>query len=283
MYQQLTTFAIDLLRQCAWLVLLMIVFVPLERLFKLHSQNVFRKSFGSDLIYWFLNGILPKIVLILPLTVLSAGFHHFVPIAFYHSVAALPLWLRMSAAMVVGEIGAYWGHRWSHEIPFLWRFHAIHHSAEEIDWLVSSRVHPVDHYFTRFCMLVPMYLLGLAQPMSNRVDMVSVLVTVIGTYWGFFIHANVNWRFGWLEWLVATPAFHHWHHTNDGPQVIDKNYASTLPWLDKLFGTFYLPANAWPEKYGTDTPVSAHLSGQLFDPLTQPAAPAVLSRPVGTV
>ena len=272
MQQRLATFAIDLLRQCAWLALLTIVFVPLERLFSLHSQKIFRRSFASDLFYWFMNGLLPKVVLVVPLTVLSAGFHRLVPLAFYAYMTGLPLWLRMSAAMVAGETGAYWGHRWSHEIPFLWRFHAIHHSAEEIDWMVTSRVHPVDHYFTRFCMLVPMYLLGLAQPMSNKVDVVSVAVLLVGTYWAFFIHANLNWRFGWLEWLVATPAFHHWHHTNDGPQVIDKNYASTLPWIDKLFGTLYLPLDQWPEKYGTDTPVSVHLSGQLLDPLTQATA-----------
>ena len=173
----------------------------------------------------------------------------------------------MLAALVVGEIGAYWGHRWSHEIPFLWRFHAIHHSAEEIDWLVSSRVHPVDHYFTRFCMLAPMYVLGLAQPMAGHVDWVSLLVLIVGQYWGFFIHANVKWRFGWFEWLISTPAFHHWHHTNDSAEVLDKNYASTLPWIDKMFGTFYLPKNQWPGKYGTDTAVPVGVVGQLFDPL----------------
>jgi sterol desaturase/sphingolipid hydroxylase (fatty acid hydroxylase superfamily) len=267
MYQHLLSFTLQLIRLCFWLVLLMIVFVPLERIFSRRSQKVFRQSCWTDLTYYFLGGILPKLLLILPLTVVSAVFHHLVPLAFYDSVAAMPLWLRMSAAMVVGETGAYWGHRWSHEIPFLWRFHALHHSAEDIDWLVSSRAHPVDHFFTRFCMLVPMYALGLAQPMGNRVDLVSMIVTVLGTYWGFFIHANLNWRFGWMEWLLATPAFHHWHHTNDGPDVINKNYAPMLPWVDFIFGTLHLPKNQWPEKYGTATHVSRGIAGQLLDPL----------------
>ena len=67
---------------------------------------------------------------------------------------------------MAGEIGYYWGHRWSHEIPFLWRFHSIHHSAEEIDFLVNTRAHPFDMVFGRFCGLVPMYVLGLGGPVG---------------------------------------------------------------------------------------------------------------------
>jgi sterol desaturase/sphingolipid hydroxylase (fatty acid hydroxylase superfamily) len=262
-------FALDFLRLCVWLVLLGAVFVPLERWCALRPQKVFRKAFGADLVYYFLGGILPKLLLILPLTLISAGLHHFEPIRFYPRVASMPLGTRVAAAMVVGEIGSYWGHRWSHEIPLLWRFHAIHHSAEEIDWLVNTRAHPVDLLFTRLCSLTPMYVLGLAQPLANSLDLVPVLVTLAGTFWGFFIHANVSWRFGWLEWLLSSPAFHHWHHTNDGPERINKNYAPMLPWVDKCFGTFFLPKQEWPLTYGTETQIAPSLAGQLLQPLTQ--------------
>ena len=262
----LISFAKELVGLSIWLVLLLIVFVPLERIFGNHSQRVFRRSFGADLFYYFLNGILPKLLLIGSLTVLSAALHRLVPLAFYTSVAALPLWLRLAAALIVNEIGGYWGHRWSHEIPFLWRFHVIHHSAEEIDWLVTVKAHPVDMFFTRLCAMVPVYVLGLAQPLGNRVDFVPVIVTAFTTYWAYFLHANITWRFGWLEWLISTPAFLHWHHTNDGPEFVDKNYAATFPWVDKCFGTLYLPS-AWPTKYGSNTPIAPDLPGQLFDPI----------------
>jgi sterol desaturase/sphingolipid hydroxylase (fatty acid hydroxylase superfamily) len=258
---------IDLFRLCIWLALLMAVFVPLERACALRRQKVFRKAFSTDLAYYFLSGILPNLLLVVPLTAIAGAMHHFVPSRLYLSVAAVPLWMRLPAAMVVGEVGVYWGHRWSHEIPLLWRFHAIHHSAEEIDWLVNVRAHPVDLIFTRLCGFVPMYVLGLAQPMGNRLDLVPILVSLIGTMWGFFIHANLNWRFGWLEWLISSPAFHHWHHTNDGPDRVNKNYAAMLPWVDKCFGTFYLPRREWPVKYGIDTPMAATLAGQLLQPL----------------
>lgn len=262
----LISFAKELVGLCIWLILLLIVFVPLERIFGDRSQKVLRQSFGADLFYYFLNGILPKLLLVGSLTVLSAVLHRLVPLAFYSSVATMPLWLRLSAALVVNEIGGYWGHRWSHQIPFLWRFHAIHHSAEEIDWLVTVKAHPIDMFFTRLCAMVPVYVLGLAQPLGNRVDFVPVAVTAFTMYWAYFLHANVTWRLGWLEWLISTPAFHHWHHTNDGPEFIDKNYAATFPWVDKLFGTFYLP-QSWPMKYGSDTPVASDVPGQLFDPI----------------
>jgi sterol desaturase/sphingolipid hydroxylase (fatty acid hydroxylase superfamily) len=207
--------------------------------------------------------------LTLCLTVFVAGWHRMVPLAFYSSVGAMPTWLRLAAALVVNEIGGYWGHRWSHQIPFLWRFHVIHHSAEEIDWLVTVKAHPFDMFFTRLCAMLPLYALGLAQPLGNRVDYVPMVVTVVTMYWAYFIHANLNWRFGWLEWLISTPAFHHWHHTNDGPEVINKNYAATFPWVDKFFGTLYLPP-AWPTRYGSDTPVASGIAGQLLDPLMAP-------------
>jgi sterol desaturase/sphingolipid hydroxylase (fatty acid hydroxylase superfamily) len=263
---RITLFTVDLLRLCAWLALLLAIFAPLEKRWALHPRKLFRKAFGTDVVYFFLSGLAPKLLLVVPISLVAAGVHRVVPIGFYYWVAEIPLGLRFAAAIVVGEIGAYWGHRWSHEIPILWRFHAVHHGVEEVDWLVNSHAHPLDLVFTRLCGLFPMYVLGLAQPMSNGLDMVPILFIVVGTAWGFFIHANVRWRLGWLEGLVSSPAFHHWHHTNDGPERINKNYSALLPWVDRCFGTFYLPKQAWPMKYGTDAPTPSSLAGQLFRP-----------------
>ena len=262
----LLPFATDVLRLGIWLLLLMIVFVSLERLFAVHPQKVFRKSFPVDLGYYVLNSLIPKMLLIVPMACIAWGLHHVVPRGLHSWIAGMPLWARLAAALVVGEFGFYWGHRWTHAIPLLWRFHAIHHSAEEIDWLVNTRAHPFDIVFVRLCGIVPMYALGLAQPMVGKtVDMVPLLIMLVATLWGFFIHANVRWRFGWLGLLVSTPAFHHWHHTND--EHVNKNYASMLPFMDKLFGTWYMPKKHWPSKYGIDATLAPGLAAQLLQPL----------------
>ena len=103
--------ALDIVRLCLWLAFQLIVFVPLERAWALYPRRLFRKSFGTDLVYYFLSGLVPKLLLILPLTLLAATLHHLVGAAFYQRVAELPLVFRVAAALVVGEVGAYWGHR----------------------------------------------------------------------------------------------------------------------------------------------------------------------------
>jgi sterol desaturase/sphingolipid hydroxylase (fatty acid hydroxylase superfamily) len=266
MPQYLASLGLDVFRLCIWLVLVAVIFIPLERICAQRRQPVFRQEFLTDLGYYFLNNLVPKLLLVLPMSIVAWGVHHLEP-NLLSWAANLPLRTRFVLAIIVGEFGTYWGHRWSHEIPWLWRFHAIHHSAKEMDWLVNTRAHPLDMFFGRFSGLLPIYVLGLGQPTGDTADLVPVLYTLVGTLWSFLIHANISWRFGFLERLVATPAFHHWHHTNDGAAYINKNYATIFPAMDLLFGSFYLPKQRWPQQYGIDAPMAASFAGQLLQPL----------------
>jgi sterol desaturase/sphingolipid hydroxylase (fatty acid hydroxylase superfamily) len=252
-------------RLSLWLTILVVIFVPLERLFAVHPQKILRKGIFTDLGYYFLSSLVPALLLGVPVGLLAWVVHLTIPGGLLAATAALPLWARVLVGLVAGETGYYWGHRWSHEIPFLWRFHSIHHSAEHVDFLVNTRAHPIDMVFSRFCGIVPMYVLGLGGPVGTSGSLVPVIATLISTVWGFFIHANLRWRFGPLEWLISTPAFHHWHHTLTGP--INRNYASTLPWLDRIFGTHYLPRKEWPSAYGIKAKLPDSLAGQLAYPL----------------
>ena len=274
--QHLLVLAISVARLCAWLVLLTLIFVPLERLFALHPKKFFRKGLAQDVGYYFINGLVPGLLLAIPLSLAAWGAHVIVPYRLQTLVASWPLWQRILAGLVVGEIGFYWGHRWCHEIPFLWRFHSIHHSAEHIYFLISARAHPLDNVFIRLCGLIPAVILGVASPLSPTGSVAPALIILIATMWGFFIHSNLHSRLGPLEWVIATPGFHHWHHTLNDHK--DHNFASMLPIMDWLFGTFYLPAK-WPAAYGIEAKIPGSLGGQMIYPLHAQPAPVGLPGP----
>ncbi len=269
MSPQLLAFAANILRMAIWLAILSAIFVPLERLFALRKQKVFRRQIGVDAGYYFINGLVPALILGVPMALVVRLSHRVIPGALLDGIAAQPMWARAAAAMVVGETAYYWAHRLSHEVPLLWRFHAIHHSAEEIDYMVSTRAHPVDFVWSRLVMLTPLFALGLVNPMRLSDGFIPVIVLIAGSLWGFFVHANLRWRLGPFEWLLATPGFHHWHHSM-GMQR-NCNYASIFPWLDRIFGSHYLP-NAWPAEYGVPEPTAPTLVGQFVQPFIEPAA-----------
>ena len=260
----------EILRLSIWLVLLCAIFVPLERLAGIKRQAFFRPQFLADLGYYALNAILIGMLLGAPLVLLGAAVHQLIPSAVLDTVAAWPGWVRFAVALLVGEICFYWAHRLTHKIPFLWRFHSIHHSAENIDFLTNTRAHPVDMVFTRMCGFIPVIALGLTGDSTT----VTALFVILGTLWGFFIHANVRWRFGFLEHIIATPFFHRWHHTNDDRR--DGNYAAMFPFVDHLFGTYH-SADKWPVSYGIDTPMPSSLVLQLLEPC-MPSRPGVQRR-----
>ena len=251
-------------RLSMWLALFAAIFVPIERLFALHAQPVLRKGIATDVGFYFINALIPGLVLGPPISLAVLAIHRVMPGVVLTTIADWPIWLKACATMLVGEVAYYWAHRASHQIPLLWRFHAVHHSAEELDFLVNNRMHPIDMVWSRMIMLTPIFALGLANPLSYRDGLFATVVLATGSIWSYFIHSNIRWRLGPFEWLLTTPGFHHWHHTYGGKRR-DCNYASMFPWLDRIFGTHYLPKE-WPERYGIEEPMPHTLAGQFVQP-----------------
>lgn len=231
-----------------WLFLLIAIFVPLERLFAVNRQPAIRPHLLADVGYYFITGLIPTLILAFPLGAVAALGRALIPDGYYLWVVSLPISIQIVAAFIIGEFGFYWGHRTMHQVPWLWRFHATHHEPVRMDWLINSRAHPLDIIFTRMCGLTLVAIAGFGSPGSGSGSAIPIIVLIGGTFWSFFIHSNIGWRLGWLEHILSTPHFHHWHHSRD--DHVNHNYASILPFYDRIFGTYYMPSGAWPPSYG---------------------------------
>ena len=226
------------------LAILAVIFIPLERLFALHPHRVLRRGWRTDVVHFLVNGAALRIGMLVSVVVIGGFLRAFVPAPLRDAVAASPGWAQIAAGLTIATMGGYAGHRAAHEVPLLWRFHRVHHSSRELDWLAATHLHPLDETFTRSVAVLPLYALGF-----GRVSLGAFLILI--TLQAIFIHANVRLRFGPLRWVIGTPQFHHWHHARE-PQAYNSNYAGEFPLLDALFGTLYFPANRWPAQYGVD-------------------------------
>ena len=237
------------------------VFVPLERVFaRVRDQQVFRKAWRTDLAHFGVSHLLVQVTVLLTMVPATVFFHWAVSDRFQALVGSQAIWLQFIEAMFVADLFAYVAHRLFHEIPFLWRFHQIHHSSELLDWLAASRLHIVDILVTRAFGFIPLYVIGFSEPAIYG-------YLVWASFQAIFIHSNVRFKFGPLRQILATPQFHHWHHSNT---QYNKNFAVHLPIIDMMFGTFYLPTDKWPEEYGLKgRPVPDGYLKQLVYPVTQ--------------
>jgi sterol desaturase/sphingolipid hydroxylase (fatty acid hydroxylase superfamily) len=176
-------------------------------------------------------------------------------------LARLPLSVQVPLAVLFVDLVGYWAHRALHA-GLLWRFHAVHHSARELDWLAGARNHPVGEVFSAGVGLSTLLLVGF--------DPRVLAVTAPLGLFAVLLHANVPWGTGPLRWVVATPLFHRWHHAHPDALPADRrggvNFAGLLPVWDLLFGTYHAPREQ-PAAFGADAPVPPRFLAQLWAPL----------------
>lgn len=217
-----------------------LLFVFVEKLFGLRKdQPLFRSEWQVDLVHFTVNHLLVGLALLAQTRAVFALRVDASPWAVWSD---WPLVFELLFAVLVADVLQYGMHRAYHEVPALWRVHAVHHSARHLDWLAGSRLHLLELLVTRVVVLVPLYLLGFSKAAIDGYIIVAGVQTV-------FNHANVSVRLGPLSYLVVTPNFHHWHHSQDD-EAIDKNYAAHFAFLDHLFGTAVRADRRWPNRYG---------------------------------
>lgn len=248
-----------------------LVFVVIEKLFPLYrGQSLFRKEWQTDLKHFAVNHFIVGLALLTVNFLLHHLFGWLVSSQFQQAVQHIAFLPQLLLCVLVADLAQYGTHRAYHEVPFLWRFHAVHHSVKTMDWLAGSRQHMLELIATRVCVLAPLYILGFSEAVMNG------YILIVG-FQAVFNHANVHLPWGPLKYLVVTPDFHHWHHASDA-EAIDRNYAAHYAFLDYLFGTAVKSTRKFPARYGVvgDYVPDGFVKQQLFPfrGSTTPADPA---------
>ncbi|MHA4866933.1 sterol desaturase family protein [Duganella sp. PWIR1] len=220
-----------------------IIFAALEKIFPLYKgQLMFRKEWQTDMVHFAVNHFIVGLALLTVNFVIHRLFRWMLNESVHDAVQAIPFLPQLLLCILVADLVQYWFHRSYHEVPFLWRFHVVHHSAKTMDWLAGSRQHMLELIFTRVGVLGGLYVLGFDK------SVMDVYIIIVG-FPAVFNHANVHLPWGPLRYLIVTPDFHHWHHSSDDI-AIDRNYAAHYAFLDHLFGTAIKDQKGFPEKYG---------------------------------
>ena len=243
------------------LLLTAIIYVPLERLWPHHpEQGTFRNLWTLDVVY-FMSTHLPIQALSFLILLPTIQFVKYLSIPGVQALITRLPWLgQFLLAILVADVAEYFIHLAFHKAPFLWRFHAVHHSSTALDWLSGSRGHFFEDVIVRACILTPL-MIGFSQ----SVILAYLIFVTLQATWS---HCNFAPSPKWLERCLVTPRYHHWHHTSQ-KEGLDKNFAVHFPWIDKIFGTYYYP-DEWPERYGLDgEQVSLGFIRQTIEPFTK--------------
>lgn len=259
----------QLFRALAALLVFWLLFALIERLLGRARGPWLRQGWATDAAYWVLTVLVIKpmgrLAVVLPAALLIAlgwaSLADFKTQAYqgFGPLASQPMALQAIEIYLLADFIGYWTHRLFHRGKW-WPFHAVHHSSESLDWLSAVRVHPVNDVINKLLQASPLLLLGFN-------PMVTLSTAPFFTLYAIFLHARVDWDFGPLRWVIASPIFHRWHHSRR-PEAIDKNFAGLFPIWDLLFGTLYLPRHKVPEDFGVlERDFPQDMPGQLWRPL----------------
>ena len=205
-------------------------------------QRDWQRSHGdlrTDLIHNLVNFWIPEaytVAFVGALTVAGAWLSNALGMQLWPS--GWPLFAQLLLALVIGELGTYWIHRWMHENEFLWRFHAAHHSAPRLYWLNAARFHPIDLFVQQFLALTPLVVMGA----DTRIIALHTLFTAIH---GLFQHCNVDIKLGPLNWFFSMAELHRWHHSKRLEEA-NTNYGANLIIWDIVFRSRFLPSDREP-------------------------------------
>jgi sterol desaturase/sphingolipid hydroxylase (fatty acid hydroxylase superfamily) len=239
------------------LILISLVVWGLEMLFPWRkNQAVFRKDFWLDIFYMFFNFFLLNLIVLIALSNTAAQLFNdvlgIVNISIINfqlvEINALPFWARILIFFVVVDFVQWCTHRLLHQFEFLWNFHKVHHSVKQMGFAAHLRYHWMEPVIYSSIKYIPLAIIGgfSAQDVA--------LVHFFNITIGHLNHANINWDYGFIKYVLNNPKMHIWHHAKELPKERSNgvNFAITLSIWDYIFKTNYIPYSGRDIELGFD-------------------------------
>ncbi|NKB54343.1 MAG: hypothetical protein GKR97_19390 [Rhizobiaceae bacterium] len=212
-------------------ILLHETFVPNREAWRPNAEDVLYDGIFLSVVQVGLPAVLKGLALLLIVKLAQNGE---APLKEYWPHQA-PVLLQVLLMLVIAEFFRYWLHRTFHRNRVLWKLHAVHHAAEKLYTVNVGRFHPFDKALQFLGDTLPFLLLGV----SGEVFAAYFVLYAIN---GFYQHSNSDVRLGLLNWIIAGPELHRWHHSAKLAEA-NSNYGNNLIVWDAIFGTRFLPIN----------------------------------------
>ncbi len=227
-----------------WMLVLVSAFFFLLEWFRpwRKEQPKFRKDFWLDFFYMFFNFFLFSLIFYNALSnVFVELFKDFLGIFGLQNIVAIEIatWSRGAQLLllfILRDFVHWWVHRLLHRVEFLWQFHKVHHSVEQMGFAAHLRFHWMETIVYRTIEYIPLAMIGFG---IDDFFIVHIIALVIG-HWN---HANFSVNIGPLKYVFNNPAMHIWHHAKELPyeRRYGVNFGLSLSIWDYLFGTDYIP------------------------------------------
>jgi sterol desaturase/sphingolipid hydroxylase (fatty acid hydroxylase superfamily) len=221
-----------------WLLVVSALCLILERIHPWRArQRLFRRQFAQDLFWLFFNGHYLGILLAYVSAFgLGWAFPFLDRAKSPRLLAATPLIVQFVVFFVIKDLFEWAIHNLLHRAPWLWEFHKLHHSIEEMDWIGNFRFHWMEVIVYQSLLYFPLAVMGVDARVVLAIAVVSTLI-------GHLNHSNLRLSWGPLRYLLNSPRMHVWHHDHDWPADRPRgvNFGVCLSTWDWLFGTAYWP------------------------------------------
>lgn len=236
-----------------WLIGLSLVVWAIELAFPWRkNQAPFRKDFWLDTFYLFFNFFLFSLIGFNAISNIAVAlFNDFLSsIGLKNTIAinlaALPVWSQFVLMFIIADFIQWNIHRLLHRNKYLWEFHKVHHSVQEMGFAAHLRFHWMETVIYKTIQYIPLAMLGFGIQDFFIIHIIALAI-------GHLNHANLKITYGPLKYLLNNPVMHLWHHAKSLPKgSYGVNFGLSLSLWDYLFKTAYIPNENENEPLGFD-------------------------------